>query len=189
MAFKMFQQSQPPSYIGTSADALPDHTDNLILTGTRAIEADTKRKWLYDGSTWVEHPRKYYITDRIGVPITSTLTTTYSAGTITKYGEVLRQIIVTCAAATAGSVTRHLTMTDANGVNVFQTTEFTGGVAASSAISSVITYALVGQGIMQGTYTLSWTLSAPSESTTVTSTGGMTDYISFAMERGDWAGD
>jgi len=167
-------------YTGLASDIKPTWIDpastasGYLPIGSRFIELDTRKEWTFDGAgTWYEayDARKYYIDTRTGITITTTSSHLWSGGTLTKYGELLRSYIITNA-DTVNDVTRTMSIVDANSVTVWAST------ATTDAATSARLLPTSEQVILDGTYTVVWTLSTASQTT------GITDYFQLSFDRG-----
>lgn len=162
MAYKRGGRTDLPPYIGYSTDNLPGYA----LTGAKAIEVDTARQYIFNGSGWSIYPKKFYLDTRTTVSIT-TSSCTFSGGTIIKYGELLREYIFTNGGST-GTMT--FKITDANSVVVFQSSATTDTATARRVLPTTE------QVILDGTYTVTEVYSA------TPGTSG-TNYFTLGFER------
>lgn len=113
----------------------------------------------------------YYLDSRTQIAITTTSSHLYSGGTITKYGDLLRQYTVSLGDST-GDPTRTISLQNGWGETVWQST----AIVDSTTVTRLLPTSE--QVILQGAYSIVWTLSTNSPTT------GIYDYFTFGFERG-----
>lgn len=121
-------------------------------------------------SRWYE-PGQYYLDNRIAIAITTTSSHLYSGGTLTKYGDLLRQYTVSLGNST-GDPTRTISIVDSNSVTVWASTAITDSTSITRLLPTSE------QVVLMGAYTIVWTLSTNSPTT------GISDYLTFGFDRG-----
>lgn len=163
-----------PIYTGLAADGKPtleNASTAYLSVGAEFVALDSQEKSIFDGAgTWY-NANRYYLDDRVSITINTTSTNLFSGTSITKGGDLLRQYTVTCANST-GDQTRTLSILDKNSVTVWASTAITDAATVTRLLPTSE------QVILDGTYTVTWTLSAVNETT------GMVDYYTFGFDRG-----
>lgn len=164
-------------FTGLAADTKPVaeiEGGSALSAGCEFYEADTRRSYIFDGSTsWYDNGR-YYLDDRVDIAITTTSSHLYSGDSVTKRGDLLRQYVITLGAST-NAPTRTLSIVDSNSVSVWASTAITGTTGAVNISRLLPTSEQI---VLDGAYTVAWTLSTNSATT------GIYDYYTFGFDRG-----
>lgn len=167
------KQEYTPVYNGLAADARPileSGSTHYLPAGSKFIALDSGEKSIFSGGTWY-NTNRYYLDDRVSVTINTTSTNVFSGTSLTKGGDLLRQYTVSLANST-GDQTRTLSILDANSVTVWASTAITDSTALTRLLPTSE------QVILDGTYTVKWTLSDVNQTT------GAIDYYTLGFDRG-----
>jgi len=165
-------------YVGTSTETKPTYwetgsTTTYLPEKSKFYETDTREIYIYDGAgSWSGHElSRYNLDDRVSIAITTTSSHLYAGDSLTKRGDLLRQYTIKLGDST-GDPTRTMSIVDSNSATVWASTAITDSTTITRLLPTSE------QVILDGVYTVVWTLSTNSPTT------GITDYYTLGFDRG-----